>query len=77
MEPEVDFVITVGEYRIPLEVKYRQHIDGHYDTVGLRAFIEKTVHNAPFGILIILCDGVSLADPRIVVLPLSSLLLMR
>jgi predicted AAA+ superfamily ATPase len=76
-EPEVDFVITVGEYRIPLEVKYRQQIDGHRDTLGLRAFIEKTVYNAPFGILVTLTDDVVIDDPRIVPIPLSSLLLMR
>ena len=77
VEPEVDFVIVVGEHRIPLEVKYRQHIDRHRDTLGLRAFIEKVAYNAPFGVLVTLSDDVSLADPRIVALPLSSLLLMR
>lgn len=77
MEPEVDYVITIGEYRIPIEVKYRHRIDEHRDTLGLRAFIEKTVYNAPFGILVTLADDVSVADPRIVALPLSSLLLMR
>ncbi|MBM4275769.1 MAG: ATP-binding protein [Deltaproteobacteria bacterium] len=76
-EPEVDFIITVGEHRIPLEVKYRRQIDPHRDTLGLRAFIEKTVYNAPFGILVTLTDRVQLTDPRIVALPLSSLLLMR
>lgn len=76
-EPEVDFVITVGEHRIPLEIKYRQRIDGHRDTLGLRAFIEKTVYNAPFGVLVTLLDDAEVTDPRIVALPLSSLLLMR
>jgi predicted AAA+ superfamily ATPase len=76
-ELEVDFVITVGEHRIPLEVKYRQRIDAHRDTLGLRAFIAKTVYHAPFGVLITLSDDVSIADPRIIALPLSSLLLMR
>jgi predicted AAA+ superfamily ATPase len=76
-EPEVDFVITVGEYRIPLEVKYREHIDAHRDTLGLRAFIEKSVYNAPFGILVTLHDGVSVPDPRIVAVSLPSLLLLR
>jgi len=76
-EPEVDFVITVGEHRIPLEIKYRQRIDGQRDTVGLRAFLEKTVYNAPFGILVTLSDDTTIADPRIIALPLSSLLLMR
>lgn len=76
-EPEVDFVLTVGAQRIPLEVKYRQVIDPHRDTLGLRAFIERTVNHAPFGILVTLEDEVELRDPRIVALPLSSLLLMR
>ena len=76
-EPEVDFVITVGENRIPLEIKYRQRIDDHRDTLGLRAFLEKTVYNAPFGVLITLTDDVTVRDPRIVALPLSSVLLMR
>ncbi len=76
-EPEIDFVITIGEHRIPLEVKYRRRIDVHRDTLGLRAFIEKTVYNAPFGVLVTLSDEVAVTDPRIVALPLSSLLLMR
>ncbi|MGQ0571714.1 MAG: ATP-binding protein, partial [Armatimonadota bacterium] len=33
-EPEVDFILTVGEVRIPLEVKYRQVIDPQRDTLG-------------------------------------------
>lgn len=76
-EPEVDFVLTIGEQRIPVEVKYRQRIDPHRDTLGLRAFIEKTVYNAPFGILVTMNDGVAVNDPRIVPISLPSLLLMR
>ncbi|MBI2321651.1 MAG: ATP-binding protein [Chloroflexi bacterium] len=76
-EPEVDFVIIVGERRVPVEVKYRQRIDDLRDTVGLRAFLEKAVYNAPFGVLVTLSDESRVADPRIVTLPLSSLLLMR
>jgi len=76
-EPEVDFVLTVGDYRIPIEVKYRQRIDPHRDTLGLRAFLEKTANNAPFGLLITLQGSVDIPDPRIVALPLSTLLLMR
>lgn len=75
-EPEVDFVITIGEKRIPIEVKYRQRID-HEDTLGLRAFMDKPHYNAPFGILVTLTDEVASDDPRIVSMPLSSLLLMR
>ncbi len=76
-EPEVDFIITIGENRIPIEIKYQQRIDSHRDTLNLRAFIEKSVNNAPFGILVTLLDAVEIDDPRIVALPLSSLLLLR
>jgi len=76
-EPEVDFILTVGEHRIPLEVRYRHHIDPHRDTTGLRAFLEKTVYNAPFGILVTMDDNVAIPDPRIVPVSLASLLLMR
>ena len=75
-EPEVDFVLTVGQQRIPVEIKYRRHID-HQDTLGLRAFIEKSVYNAPFGILVTLLDAPASDDPRIVSVPLSTLLMMR
>jgi len=76
-EPEVDFILTVGEKRIPVEVKYRYHIDPHRDTIGIRAFIEKTVYNAPFGILVTMGDDVTVDDPRIIAVPLRSLLLLR
>lgn len=75
-EPEVDFVLTIGEQRIPIEVKYRRRID-YKDTQGLRSFIEKAHYNAPFGILVTLMDEAASDDPRIISLPLSSLLLMR
>lgn len=75
-EPEVDFVLTVGDQRIPVEVKYRSRIE-HSDTRGLRAFIEKSVYNAPFGLLITLNDSAYSDDPRIVTLALSSLLMIR
>jgi len=76
VEPEVDFVLTIGDTRIPIEVKYRQRIDPHRDTLGLRAFVEKAINNAPFGILVTLTSA-EVPDPRIVALPLCSLLLMR
>ncbi|MCX5674723.1 MAG: AAA family ATPase [Planctomycetota bacterium] len=76
-EPEVDFVLTIGAQRIPLEVKYRGRIDPHGDTLGLRAFIEKSVYNAPFGVLVTMHDDVAVPDPRIVAVSLPSLLLLR
>jgi predicted AAA+ superfamily ATPase len=77
VEPEVDFVLTIGENRIPLEVKYRERVDGQRDTIGLRAFIEKTHYNAPFGVLVTMHDDLKVPDPRIVPISLPSLLLMR
>jgi len=76
-EPEVDFIVTIGDRRIPVEVKYRRQIDAHRDTLGLRAFVEKAHYNAPFGILVTMADEVCIADPRIVPVSLPSLLLMR
>ncbi|MCU0293610.1 MAG: AAA family ATPase [Thermoanaerobaculaceae bacterium] len=75
-EPEVDFVLTVGEQRIPVEVKYRKKID-YRDSLGLRSFVEKAHYNAPFGLLVTLRDEAASDDPRIVSLPLSTLLLLR
>lgn len=60
-----------------MEVKYRRRIDPHDDTRGLRAFLEKTVYNAPLGLLVTLDDEVTVADPRIVPISLSSLLWLK
>jgi len=76
-QPEIDFVITVGTRRVPIEVKYQRRIDPMRDTEALRTFIETAVNNAPFGILVTQSDGPHDLDPRIVSLPLSSLLLLR
>jgi predicted AAA+ superfamily ATPase len=76
-EPEVDFVLTIGTRRIPVEVKYRRRIDPHEDTRGLRAFLEKTVYNAPFALLVTLSDDVTVLDPRIIPIALSSILWLR
>ena len=76
-EPEVDFVLTIGEHRIPVEIKYRRRIDAHRDTLGLRSFLEKTHYHAPFGVLVTMLDGVEIPDPRIVPVSLRSLLLIR
>ncbi|MGE5549182.1 MAG: DUF4143 domain-containing protein [Bacteroidota bacterium] len=75
-EPEVDFILTIGERRIPVEVKYRPAVDPR-DTLGLRVFIEKAVNNAPFGLLITRGDTPAAADPRIITVPLPSLLVVR
>lgn len=76
-EPEVDFVLTIGERRIPVEVKHRRRIDVHRDTVGLRAFLEKSHYNAPFAVLVTMLEEVEIPDRRIVPVSLRSLLLAR
>lgn len=75
-EPEVDYILTIGDQRIPVEIKFRQRID-YGDTRGLRAFVEKAVYNAPFGVLVTRSDEYVSDDPRIVAVSLPSLLLMR
>jgi predicted AAA+ superfamily ATPase len=77
VEPEVDFVLTIGAIRIPLEVKYRRNVDPHHDTRGLRSFLEQTLYNAPFGILVTMEDAVQIPDPRIIPISLPSFLLLR
>ncbi len=76
-QPEIDFVVTVGTRRIPLEVKYQRRIDPFRDTEGLRTFIENAVNNAPFGILVTQSDQTEVDDPRIISIPLSTLMLLR
>jgi predicted AAA+ superfamily ATPase len=76
-EPEVDFVLTIGEKRVPVEVKYRRRIDPLRDTLGLRSFLEKSHYNAPFGVLVTMLEGVDIPDPRIIPVSLRSLLLSR
>lgn len=75
-QPEIDFVVTIGTKRIPVEVKYQQQIDPLRDTESIRTFLEKTVNNAPLGLLVTQRD-VSLPDPRIVPIPLATFLLLR
>ncbi len=75
-EPEVDFVLTLGDQRIPVEIKYRRRIDSS-DQNGLLSFLDKIHYNAPFGVLITLLDEAPTTDPRIVSIPLSTLLMAR
>lgn len=70
-------MLSVGTKRIPLEVKYQRRIDPLMDTEGLRSFIEQSVNNAPFGILVSQTDTDVVRDPRIVCLPLSTLMMLR
>ena len=75
-EPEVDFILTVGDQHIPVEVKYRKKVD-FSDIHGLLNFIERPHYNAPFGLLITQTESIEINEPRIVQIPLSTFLLMR
>lgn len=76
-EPEVDFVLTVGTHRIPLEVKYQATIDPKRDVRGLTSFCAIEVNRAPFGLLVTRNEVETDLPPNIVSVPLSSLLLLR
>jgi predicted AAA+ superfamily ATPase len=76
---EIDFVLSIGLKRLPMEVKYQHRIHPERHTKALRAFLDDEKNQAPFGLLITQSDlpDDALDDPRIVALPLSSLLLVR
>ena len=67
----------VGSVRIPVEIKYQRRIDPFRDTLGLRSFLEKSVNNAPFGILVTQDNSGTVEDPRIVSLSLSTFMMLR
>lgn len=75
--PEIDYVATVGDQYIPIEVKYRRRVDAVRDVAALRSFVEELGERAPFGLLVTRSTGAVVEDPRIVVVPLPSLLLLR
>ena len=74
---EVDFILIVGDRRLPVEIKYQRRIDPMRDTIGIRSFVEKSINNAPFGLLITQDDAGPVDDPRIVTMPLSTFMLLR
>ena len=76
-KPELDFVLTVGDRRIPVEVKYQARIDPVRDAAVLRGFLDDLGPRAPLGLLVTRDDTRGVDDPRIVALPLASLLLLR
>ncbi len=74
-EPEVDFVLTIGTRRIPMEIKYRRRRLGRDHIGGVRAFCDKKLYDAPFGIVVTQNETGIIAD-NIVALPASALLLL-
>jgi len=75
-EPEIDFVLTIGLRRIPVEVKYRRRQPISADVAGLKWFCGEKKYNAPFGLLITQ-ERSGLLDDNIVALPAYALLSLR
>jgi hypothetical protein len=73
----VDFVMTVGSHRIPIEVKYQATIDPVHDVRGLKSFVDKEIHRAPFALLVTRHDSTQDHDPRIIPISLPTLMLLR
>lgn len=75
-EPDLDFVYTVGDQQIPVQVKYQRGIDPVRDTLSIRSFVEEPANRAPFGLLITQEDAPPIDNPRIVAMPLSTFMLL-
>lgn len=76
-DPEVDFILTAGDHRVPVEIKYQKRIDPARDVVGLQSFMARKVNRAPVGILVMRDDAELKLPPGIVAVPLKTLLLAR
>lgn len=75
-EPEVDFVLTIGTTRIPLEVKYRQRGPSAADVKGLESFCGKKAYGAPFGLIVTQTAEGPVGDCALAV-PASTFLLLK
>ena len=77
-EPEVDFILTIGIKRIPVEVKYQARIDPLRDTEGLRVVYRKSREQRAIRVSRSRRTiHLKFVDPRVISLPLSSLMLLR
>jgi predicted AAA+ superfamily ATPase len=72
---EVDFILTAGDHRIPVEIKYQTSPDPVRDVAALEQFMAKKSNRAPIGILVTRDDAGGNFGPNIIALPLKSLLL--
>lgn len=72
--PEVDFILTIGLKRIPVEVKYQRNVNAS-DLAGIRAFCAHPGYEASFGI-VVTQDRFS-EDEDAFMLPLYALLAIR
>ena len=51
-EPEIDYVLTMGLKRLPIEVKYRRDKPNNGDLAGIKSFCSQKKYNAQFGLVI-------------------------
>jgi predicted AAA+ superfamily ATPase len=51
-EPEIDFVVTMGLKRLPIEIKYRRGKPKNGDLMGIKSFCKQKKYNAEFGLVI-------------------------
>lgn len=75
-EPEIDFIMTIGMQRIPIEIKYVRRPLKPEDYAGIQAFCAKKHYNAPFGLVVTQTECREI-DNDVIALPASSLLLVR
>ena len=73
-EAEVDFVLSIGSKRVPVEVKYRRQLKKS-DSAAVRSFISQPKYNAPFGIVITREEAGEIDN--VFFIPLQALLAMR
>lgn len=73
----MDFVLTIGTQRIPIEVKFQRRLDPVRDAASLRTFLAKPANRATFGILVTRTDDELGFGEQIIALPLASFLLLR
>jgi predicted AAA+ superfamily ATPase len=69
---EVDFILSIGEQHIPIEVKYRNRAK---PSTGILQYLEQPQHNAPFGLLITK-DEERVKD-NLIAIPLKKFLLLK
>jgi predicted AAA+ superfamily ATPase len=75
-EPEVDYVLTIGLRRIPIEVKYRRGAVKPDHLKGLQSFCGQAKYNAAFGLLVTQDTFGTIGD-NIIALPAYALLSVR
>jgi uncharacterized protein len=74
---EIDFVVTAGDQRVPIEVKFQRRIDPVRDTKALQQYMAKPVNRAPIGVIVTRGDDTPEMPANVVAVPLSTLLLAR